>query len=632
MTLNAQTMQLDEPLAPSAEQRAGPLPLRASVLIALRQTKAGIVPLFLAALAIQAATILFAVPAISALLELVLSSAGVQNLTDRNLTLVLGYPLAFSLLLLLVVVALVAVSIELTTIVVIAKRQQFGQSLGIRAIITEVASAMRMVLHYQSPLLMVYVFVIMPIGGLGLFSVITRDIAIPMFISGEMMKTPVSAILYSAGIAVAVYLNIRLAFMFPLLVIEKTTTVRAAVVSIAATRRQSLRIAVVIGLMCGAAILATTLLAEVVLLASALSDLLFPAASVFTASIGYGIVTVGAAIILSFALVIIVQTLTAAYRFRLGHTSAAGSVGKAVMNDGGKPVGSRKSRRRMGTAMVGAILVGGVVVSSISVLPPAVGAEPDSGGAAVIAHRGFIGGGVENTISALEAAAEVDPDYVEIDAQETKDGRFILSHDVNLWLVSGENVNTYELTLEEAVGMTLSVGGFSDKMSSMTDYVERAEELGVTLLIELKMHGHESADVVDRFLGQLDSIGSTSKHIYHSLSRDVVEELKAKRPALTVGRTIAASVGDVADGPCDFIVVEQSFFDQSFVDYARATGKKLFVWTVNDESSISAYLRLPVDGIVTDRPDLAMSARASIADEQGSSPWLRDALDRFTLF
>jgi glycerophosphoryl diester phosphodiesterase len=46
----------------------------------------------------------------------------------------------------------------------------------------------------------------------------------------------------------------------------------------------------------------------------------------------------------------------------------------------------------------------------------------DSEQTQVLAHRGFIQGGVENTLPALQAAAKAGADRVEFDVMETKDG------------------------------------------------------------------------------------------------------------------------------------------------------------------------------------------------------------------
>ena len=51
----------------------------------------------------------------------------------------------------------------------------------------------------------------------------------------------------------------------------------------------------------------------------------------------------------------------------------------------------------------------------------------------VISHRGVSNGnGVQNTVESLEKTAQLKPDLVEMDVQETKDGQFVMMHDANL--------------------------------------------------------------------------------------------------------------------------------------------------------------------------------------------------------
>lgn len=50
----------------------------------------------------------------------------------------------------------------------------------------------------------------------------------------------------------------------------------------------------------------------------------------------------------------------------------------------------------------------------------------------IIAHRGDTMNAVENTVEAIESAAEAGADYSEIDIQETKDHQFVVFHDMTL--------------------------------------------------------------------------------------------------------------------------------------------------------------------------------------------------------
>ena len=59
----------------------------------------------------------------------------------------------------------------------------------------------------------------------------------------------------------------------------------------------------------------------------------------------------------------------------------------------------------------------------------------------VISHRGVSNAnGVQNTVESLEKTAQLKPDLVEMDVQETKDGQFVMMHDANLRSLAGLNV------------------------------------------------------------------------------------------------------------------------------------------------------------------------------------------------
>ncbi|WP_035780880.1 glycerophosphoryl diester phosphodiesterase membrane domain-containing protein, partial [Arthrobacter sp. H14] len=248
-----------------------PFPILGVSAAALRHTRAGLVGLTLAVLFGQGLTLLVAIPLISTIFELVLEVSGLSRITDRNLLQVLSDPWAATLLLALILIAFIAITVQLAAIVVVANRLQSARVLSFPGAMKDLAGALRAMLNVQSPLLMVYVFAIMPLGGFGLLSAITRDIGIPAFISGEMMKAPASFLLYGALIAAAFYINLRLVFVFPILSIERTTPWQAIRRSITATHRRSWRILVLVGMIWAAAAVGTAVLVETVTLAAGLA-------------------------------------------------------------------------------------------------------------------------------------------------------------------------------------------------------------------------------------------------------------------------------------------------------------------------------------------------------------------------
>jgi glycerophosphoryl diester phosphodiesterase len=58
----------------------------------------------------------------------------------------------------------------------------------------------------------------------------------------------------------------------------------------------------------------------------------------------------------------------------------------------------------------------------------------------------------------------------------------------------------------------------------------------------------------------------------------------------------------------------------------------VIVWTVDDEQQMRDYMDAAVDGIITDRPNLAVAARTDIADDKGLAGRLSDAIARSASF
>ena len=80
-----------------------------------------------------------------------------------------------------------------------------------------------------------------------------------------------------------------------------------------------------------------------------------------------------------------------------------------------------------------------------------------------IAHRGYVYKGVENSIEALEGAAEVGANYVELDILLTKDNKFVVMHDYNLKRLAGVNKRVQDMNYDEVVGLQIKQGEHTSK-------------------------------------------------------------------------------------------------------------------------------------------------------------------------
>ena len=200
----------------------------------------------------------------------------------------------------------------------------------------------------------------------------------------------------------------------------------------------------------------------------------------------------------------------------------------------------------------------------------------------VLAHRGFVEGGVENTLPALLAADKAGADRVEFDILQTKDLKFVVMHDTNLQRLAGINANVKDLTQAELMKITVRADGMEAKIPSLEQWIALSIKLGSPQLLEVKLHGGESPDLLPRLLAVLDKYKVTHFYTYHSISRQVVEDLKRLRPELVVGFIIPINFGGVPKVNADFLVVEQQSYDDDFRNEAWGKGYKVIVWTVDD--------------------------------------------------
>ena len=109
-----------------------------------------------------------------------------------------------------------------------------------------------------------------------------------------------------------------------------------------------------------------------------------------------------------------------------------------------------------------------------------------------------------------------------------------------------------------------------------------------------------------------------------SLELDRCRKMKSLRPGWDVGLLMSVSAGNLQAIGADFLAVNAAFADRGFVRSAHRRGTKVFAWTVNDASTMSAMMGRGVDGLITDKPALA---KAVLAQRAGMSPAVRLLLE-----
>ncbi|MBL3699079.1 glycerophosphoryl diester phosphodiesterase membrane domain-containing protein [Leucobacter luti] len=609
-------------------------------------------------LATQLVVLLVALPLVRWLFREALRANGMSGLDLGKLPIGQGFPLTVTLILAIVVLVFWLLALQFTALVVLLR----WPALSGRQFLSELGRVARALLRPRSLPLLGYLFVLLPLTGFGFTSALTRGLAIPQFISGELFKSPATAIGFIAFLVVLTWLNLRYALTVPLFVL--TTGRRPLRTSWRLTRGLrapvSLALAGAVVLIAGS--LAGSALALIALAPTAIADAVLPGAAPGVAAVSLGLAQVAGmllsgAVTAGIAGVLISRLERSADRFPAGVSwatdparaervpataGAAGAAGAAGSTEsagpavpagpaGAAPAGAPAAAPRTGRLVPVVVTAALLLAAGCSVAGwdtmHRLAAAPDT---LVLAHRGFSDGGVENTLGGLDAAAAAGADLVEMDVMQTRDGEFVAMHDARLERLAGEPLAVKDLTLAELTQiMVTDAAGHTDLIPSFTDYVRHAQALEMPLLIEVKLSGAETPDHVDRLVAELEELGALEENMYHSLDAPSVERLKLLRPDLTVGYTMAFAGGGLPETVADFIVVEQWTATSVMQDAARAAGLGFMAWTVNDEAGYRELLRRDADGIITDHPDRVLAARAEMQSGSGVAGILVDALARF---
>ena len=222
----------------------------------------------------------------------------------------------------------------------------------------------------------------------------------------------------------------------------------------------------------------------------------------------------------------------------------------------------------------------------------------------VISHRGVSNGnGVQNTIQSLEKTAQLKPDLIEMDVQETKDGQFVMMHDANLRSLAGINKTPQDLTLEELQEIDIHENGYETKISSFDDYLNRANELHQKLLIEIKTSHKDSPQMMDHFLEKYAAKIKVYGHQMQSLDYHVVEKVTQYDKDIPIYFILPYNSVFPRTNATGY-TMEYSTLDEYFVTKLWNTEQKLYVWTINSSESFDKSFRLGVNGMITDNLEM----------------------------
>jgi glycerophosphoryl diester phosphodiesterase len=242
----------------------------------------------------------------------------------------------------------------------------------------------------------------------------------------------------------------------------------------------------------------------------------------------------------------------------------------------------------------------------------------------VLAHRGLVtpesarAGVAENSFAAVAAAHSAGAHYVESDCHLTADGVVVLFHDDNLLRVTGDPRKIAQVTSRELEDLMTGRGGLITLAQALDAFPTVRFNLDVKAPDAATAVGTAVAPHAERVLvtsfsdarrrAALDAVGGAGR---------------GKRPATSGGRgTIARVLAAVAArsdqlaaralAGVDALQVPERqgrlrVVTPRLIAAAHRHGVEVHVWTVNEPDDMTRLVAMGVDGIVTDRADVALA-------------------------
>jgi len=240
----------------------------------------------------------------------------------------------------------------------------------------------------------------------------------------------------------------------------------------------------------------------------------------------------------------------------------------------------------------------------------------------LLAHRGLALDVPENTLLAFERAWQAGARYLETDVHLTSDGEVVISHDPTLTRLTGSPAAIATHTMSHLRAVDLGSGAGFCSLAEALDAFPTAR-----FNIDVKV-----APALLPTIAVVERLRAEARVLLASFSERRRRHVQQKSPAIATSsgrsgvlRFAAATLchapptwGAVALSGATVLQVPEKIgsavlVTDRFISAAHRLGVEVHVWTVNEPREMRRLVERGVDGIVTDRIDLAVAEFGSAA-------------------
>lgn len=237
------------------------------------------------------------------------------------------------------------------------------------------------------------------------------------------------------------------------------------------------------------------------------------------------------------------------------------------------------------------------------------------------AHRGSSLLAPENTVAAFDLAQQYQCDVLEIDVRLSRDGHVMVTHDESLERTTNGSGLVRNKTIAQLQGLDAGCrfydlnnepyNGSRLMLLSLPELFEQYPTVGIN--IDIKDNLPEAADAVANIVAPHVHSRWINVASFHA---SVIKRFRLLQPNISTAATrqeVARLffMGESAKDDYQMLQIPTSYCGikldgKRFIHRAQRAQKQIVHWTINEQTKMRQLLANGNNGVVTDRPDLAL--------------------------
>lgn len=237
----------------------------------------------------------------------------------------------------------------------------------------------------------------------------------------------------------------------------------------------------------------------------------------------------------------------------------------------------------------------------------------------LLAHRGLAVEAPENTLLAFAKALAVGVTHLETDVHASADGVAMISHDPDLRRLAGRTVSVGQLTSHELRRVDLGAAqGFASLAEALDAFPDARFNIDIKSAdaVAPTVAAIRDARAIDRVL--VGSFNPTRRRAAVSELPGVATSISSRGAVAAVsaarspgGRpTLRRILRDVHAVQLPLSILRMPTMTPRTLEAFHAAGVEVHAWTINDEPTMDRLLDLGIDGLISDRVDIAAALLA----------------------